>query len=53
MPLANRGHDADWIRQLAMKNGAWANIPPNCKSIGPICSSRYLYRTCNQIERLD
>ena len=24
MLLADRGYDADWIRELAMKNGAWA-----------------------------
>jgi transposase len=29
MLLADRGYDADWIRELAMKKGAWANIPPN------------------------
>jgi len=23
--LADRGYDADWIRDLAMKKGAWAN----------------------------
>jgi transposase len=28
MLLADRGYDADWIRELATKNGAWANIPP-------------------------
>jgi hypothetical protein len=27
MLLADRGYDADWIRALAMKKGAWANIP--------------------------
>jgi transposase len=27
MLLADRGYDADWIRELAMKKGAWANIP--------------------------
>ena len=26
MLLADRGYDADWIRELAMKKGAWANI---------------------------
>ena len=25
MLLADRGYDADWIRELAMKKGAWAN----------------------------
>jgi transposase len=28
MLLADRGYDADWIRVLVMKKGAWANIPP-------------------------
>ena len=28
MLLADRGYDADWIRALASKQGAWANIPP-------------------------
>jgi transposase len=28
MLLADRGYDADWIRERAMKKGAWANIPP-------------------------
>jgi hypothetical protein len=26
--LADRGYDADWIRELARQQGAWANIPP-------------------------
>jgi hypothetical protein len=26
MLLADRGYDADWIRELVMKKGAWANI---------------------------
>jgi len=25
---ADRGYDADWIRELARQQGAWANIPP-------------------------
>jgi transposase len=37
MLLADRGYDADWIRQLAMKKGAWANIPP--KAIAAIRSA--------------
>src|SRR6516225_2863026 len=28
MLLADRGYDADWIRELARQQGAWANIPP-------------------------
>jgi IS5 family transposase len=29
MLLADRGYDANWIRELARQQGAWANIPPN------------------------
>ncbi|MGY4174871.1 transposase [Bradyrhizobium sp. USDA 4518] len=49
--LADRGSEADWIRDLAMKKGAWANIPPKCNRNDPICFSPYLYRARNQIER--
>jgi transposase len=28
MLLADRGYDADWIRDLVRQQGAWANIPP-------------------------
>jgi hypothetical protein len=51
MLLADRGYDADWIRELAMKRGAWANIPPRSNRNGPICFSPYLYRARNQVER--
>jgi transposase len=26
--LADRGYDADWIRDLVRQHGAWTNIPP-------------------------
>jgi transposase len=42
--LADRGYDADGIRALAAKKGAWANIPPRCNRSEPICFSPYLYR---------
>jgi transposase len=51
MLLADRGHDADWIRELAHQQGAWANIPPKRKRKDPICFSPYLYRARNLIER--
>src|SRR5229473_988643 len=51
MLIADRGYDADWIRELAMKNGAWANIPPKSNRNDPICFSPYLYRARNRIER--
>jgi transposase len=37
--LADRGYDADWIRELAMKKGAWANIAPKSNRSDPICFS--------------
>src|ERR1700760_4982467 len=43
MLLADRGYDADWIRELAMKKGSWANIPPKSNRSDPICFSPYLY----------
>jgi len=51
MLLADRGYDADWIRALAAKKGAWANIPPRNNRSAPICFSPYLYRARNLVER--
>jgi transposase len=51
MLLADRGYDADWIRVLAARKGAWANIPPRCNRKEPICFSPYLYRARNLVER--
>ena len=51
MLLADPGDDADWIRELAMKQGAWANIPPKSNRSEPISFSSYLYRARNHVER--
>src|SRR6188472_1384732 len=51
MLLADRGYDADWIRELVLKKGAWANIPPKSNRRDPICYSPYLYRDRNRVER--
>ena len=51
MLLADRGYDADWIREPAMKKGAWANIPPKSNRSKPICFSPYLYRARNRVGR--
>src|SRR4029077_16512402 len=51
MLLADRGYDADWIRELAVKKGAWANTPPKSNRNDPICFSPYLYRARNRVER--
>ena len=39
MLLADHGYDADWIRALAARKGALANIPPRCNRT-PICFAR-------------
>ena len=51
MVLADRGYDADWIRELVRQQGAWANIPPKRNRKEPICFSPYLYRARNLVER--
>ena len=51
MLLADRGYDADWIRALATRKGAFANIPPRCNRSEPICFRPYLYRARNLVER--
>ena len=51
MLLADRGYDADWIRELISAKGAWANIPPKRNRKEPICFSPYLYRARNLVER--
>lgn len=50
MLLADRGYDADWIRELAMKKGRGPTSPKSNRS-DPICFSPYLYRARNQVER--
>jgi transposase len=49
--LADRGYDADWIRALVRKHGAWANIPPKRNRTESLCFSPYLYRARNLVER--
>jgi len=39
------------LEELAMKNGAWANIPPKSNRNNPICFGPYLYRDRNWVER--
>jgi transposase len=51
MLLADRGYDADWIRALVLRHGAWANIPPKRNRTEALCFSPYLYRARNLVER--
>jgi transposase len=39
MLLADRGYDADWSRELARQQGAWANTPPKRNRKDQICFS--------------
>ena len=51
MLLADRGYDADWIRELVSEHGARANIPPRRNRNDALCFSPYLYRARNLVER--
>jgi transposase len=51
MLLADRGYDADWLRELVMKKGAWANILPKSNRSNPICFRPYLYHAHNRAGR--
>jgi transposase len=51
MLLAERGYAADWIRELARQQGAWANISPKRNRKDPICFSPHLHRARNLVER--
>lgn len=51
MLLADRGYDADWIREFVRQQGAWANVPLKLNRKGPVCFSPYLCRARNLIER--
>src|SRR4051794_14336596 len=50
MLIADGGYDANWIRALAAKKWAWANIPPRSNRNEPICFSPHLYRARNLVE---
>jgi transposase len=49
--LADRRYDADWIRELARQQGAWAKHSAETKPQSPIFFSPYWYRARNLIER--
>ena len=51
MLLADRGQDADRIRELASQKGARASIPPKRNRKQPICFSFNLYRARNLVDR--
>jgi len=51
MLIADKGYDANALRQAVLDKKAWANIPPKRNRKDPICFSKYLYRDRNLVER--
>lgn len=51
MLLADKGYDANALRQCVFDKNAWANIPPKANRKDPICFSKYLYKARNLVER--
>ena len=49
--LADKGYDANALRDAAAERGAWANIPPKANRKDPICFSKHLYKARNMVER--
>lgn len=51
MLLADKGYDANALRQAVRDKKAWANIPPKASRRDPICFSKHLYKARNLVER--
>ena len=51
MLLADKGYDANALREAVAARGAWANIPPRSNRKDPVCFSKHLYRARNLVER--
>ena len=49
--LADRGYDADWIRELIEDQGCTPVIPPKSNRIDDIAFSRQKYKKRNLVER--
>jgi transposase len=51
MLLADKGYDANALRDAVKAKKAWANIPPKASRKDPICFSKHLYKARNLVER--
>lgn len=51
MLLADKGYDANDLRNAVTERKAWANIPPKANRRDPICFSPFLYKARNLVER--
>jgi transposase len=49
--LADKGYDADWIREKIEAQGAAPNIPDKSNRIVRHCFSKTLYKDRNKVER--
>lgn len=49
--LADKGYDANALREAVAERDAWANISPKANRKDPICFSKFLYRERNCVER--
>jgi transposase len=49
---ADKGYDANALRQKIQEHGALANIPPKANRKWKNCFSPFLYRSRNAIERM-
>ncbi len=51
MLLADKGYDANALREAVRNKKAWANIPPKANRRDPVCFSKHLYKARNLVER--
>ncbi len=51
MLLADKGYDANALREAVRTKKAWANIPPKANRRDPVCFSKHLYKARNLVER--
>lgn len=49
---ADKGYDADALREKVQQRGVLANIPPKANRKEKLCFSPFLYRDRNAIERM-
>lgn len=49
--LADRGYDANALRNAVTEQKAWANIPPKANRKDQMCFSPFLYKARNLVER--
>ncbi len=51
MLLADKGCDANALREAVRNRKAWANIPPKANRRDPVCFSKHLCKARNLVER--